>query len=203
MRIGLIDYGAGNFTSVIKALSYCDADVRIVPSSVSLRAVQAIVIPGVGHFGRTSSLDRAWRRSIRSRIASGVPVLGICLGMHFLFEGSDEAPDVGGLGIFPNRCAKLRGNVKVPHVGWNALDSTGRPSRLLHEIPSGAFAYFAHSYVVPDAVDAVATTTHGRPFASVVERDRVFGTQFHPEKSGAIGLKVLANFLTVAREAAC
>ena len=203
MRIGLIDYGAGNLTSVIKALSYCDADVRIVPSSVSLRAVQAIVIPGVGHFGRTSSLDRAWRRAIRSRIESGVPVLGICLGMHFLFEGSDEAPDVGGLGIFPDRCARLGGNVKVPHVGWNALDSTGRPSRLLHAIPSGAFAYFAHSYVVPDAVDAVATTTHGRPFASVVERDRVFGTQFHPEKSGAIGLKVLANFLTVARDAAC
>jgi imidazole glycerol-phosphate synthase subunit HisH len=203
MRIGLVDYGAGNLTSVIKALSCCDADVRIAPSSVSLRAVQAIVIPGVGHFGRTSSLDRAWRHSIRSRIESGVPVLGICLGMHFLFEGSDEAPDVGGLGIFADRCAKLGGNVKVPHVGWNALDSTGRPSRLLDEIPNGAFAYFAHSYVVPDAVDAVATTTHGRPFASVVERDRVFGTQFHPEKSGATGLKILANFLTVAREAAC
>jgi glutamine amidotransferase len=203
MTTGLIDYGAGNLTSVIRALTVCGADVRILTVPVQLSDVQTIVIPGVGHFGRTSALDEAWRRLIRLRIESGVPVLGICLGMHWLFDGSDEAPDVKGLGVFPDRCTKLGGVVKVPHVGWNALDSTGRRSRLLHEIPTGAFAYFAHSYAVPDAADAVATTTHGRSFASVVERSRVFGTQFHPEKSDATGLKVLANFLAVARETAC
>jgi imidazole glycerol-phosphate synthase subunit HisH len=203
MRIGLIDYGAGNLTSVIKALSCCDADVRIAPSPVSLRAVQAIVIPGVGHFSRTSTLDEAWRRAIYTRIESGVPVLGICLGMHWLFAGSDEAPGIDGFGVFPERCVRLGGDVKVPHVGWNTLDLTGTPSRLLRDIPAGSFAYFAHSYAVPAAGDAVATTTHGRAFASVIERDRVFGAQFHPEISDAIGLKVLANFVAVTREAAC
>ena len=203
MTTGLIDYGAGNLTSVVRALTVCGAAVRILTVADQLGDVQAIVIPGVGHFGRTAALDDAWRRLIRSRIEAGVPVLGICLGMHWLFEGSAEAPDVKGLGIFPDRCTKLGAGVKVPHVGWNALDATGRRSRLLREVPAGAFAYFAHSYAVPDAADAVATTTHGRPFASVVERSRVFATQFHPEKSDATGLKVLANFLTVAREAAC
>jgi glutamine amidotransferase len=203
MRIGLVDYGAGNLTSVIKALEACGADVRLARAPSQTGDVQAIVIPGVGHFERTSLLQEAWRHAIRSRIASGVPVLGICLGMQWLFAGSDEAPDVRGLGIFPERCAKLGGDVKVPHVGWNTLDRTGQSSRLLGEIPAGAFAYFAHSYAVPGAADAIATTTHGRPFASVVERNRVFGTQFHPEKSGATGLKVLGNFLAAARGAPC
>jgi glutamine amidotransferase len=203
MRTALVDYGAGNLTSVIRALEACGADARIVRAPGQLGDFQAIVIPGVGHFGRTSSLREAWRDAIRSRIASGVPVLGICLGMQWLFAGSDEAPDVTGLGIFPERCAKLGGDVKVPHVGWNTLDRTGRSSRLLGEIPAGVFAYFAHSYAVPGAADAIATTTHGRPFASVVERNGVFGTQFHPEKSGATGLRVLGNFLAVARGAAC
>jgi glutamine amidotransferase len=203
MTIGLIDYGAGNLTSVIRALTACGAAVRIARVPGQLEGVEAIVIPGVGHFGRTSSLDGPWRRAVRSRIDRGVPVLGICLGLQWLFQGSEEAPDVAGLGVFPERCAKLGGSVKVPHVGWNTLDSTDRPSRLLRQIPAGAFAYFAHSYAVPLATDAVATTTHGRRFSSVVERHDVFGVQFHPEKSDATGLKVLANFLAVARGAAC
>jgi glutamine amidotransferase len=198
MTTALVDYGAGNLTSVIKALVASGTEVEVVSSPDRLSGVRAIVIPGVGHFGRTASLGEAWRRALRSRIASHTPVLGIFLGLHWLFEGSDEAPGVNGLGIFHGRCGRLQGDVKVPHVGWNALEPTGRTSRLLDGIAPGAFAYFSHSYAVAGADDAVATTTHGRPFVSVVERGGVFGTQFHPEKSDATGLRVLANFFSVS-----
>jgi imidazole glycerol-phosphate synthase subunit HisH len=198
MTTALVDYGAGNLTSVIKALVASGTGVDVVSSPDRLSGASAIVIPGVGHFGRTASLDEPWRRAIRSRIAAETPVLGICLGLHWLFDGSDEAPGIAGLGIFHGRCARLQGDVKVPHVGWNALELTGRTSRLLDGIARGAFAYFSHSYAAAVADDAVATTTHGHSFVSVVERGGVFGTQFHPEKSDATGLRVLANFVSIS-----
>jgi glutamine amidotransferase len=136
---------------------------------------------------------------VREAIGRGVPLLGICLGLQWLFDGSEEAPGIPGLGLMTGRCFRLTGAVKVPHVGWNTLDRTGRPSRLLDGVPASASAYFTHSFAAPVGDDAVATTTHGTPFASVVERGRTFGVQFHPEKSGTTGLRILANFLAIVR----
>jgi glutamine amidotransferase len=199
--IALIDYGAGNLTSVRKALAALGADFVVPPSPDALASARGLIVPGVGHFGATAALDGAWTRAIRESVAAGMPLLGICLGMQWLFDGSDEAPEVPGLGAMTGRISRLRGNaadrLKVPHVGWNALDGTGRPNRLLAGLDSGVQVYFTHSYAAPVTGDAIATTTHAETFASVVERDRVFGVQFHPEKSGDAGLRILRNFLSL------
>ena len=202
MTVALIDYRAGNLTSVAKGLTAVGADVRIVDSPIGLADADAIVIPGVGHFAATATLDTKWLRAIRSAIDDGRSLLGICLGLQWLFEGSDEAPELSGLGVFAGRCYELSGDVKVPHVGWNTLEPTAPTSRLLDGLPANASAYFTHSFAAPLAVDTTATTTHGQTFASVVERDGIAAVQFHPEKSGATGLRVLSNFLTIARERA-
>lgn len=227
MIVGVVDYRAGNLTSVVKALVAVGATPRVVQQSAGLTGANAIVVPGVGHFDATRELDEEDRRMIAAHVRNGVPLLGICLGMQWLFEGSDEAPDLPGLGVFDGVCRGLKpatsvpptGSVpstatlwrsralardtvlKVPHVGWNSLERTGAPSRLLDGLPSGVAAYFTHSYAAPVGDGAVARTTHGSAFASVVERGRVFGTQFHPEKSGTAGLHMLRRFIDVAREA--
>jgi glutamine amidotransferase len=215
--VALIDYKAGNLTSVRKALTSLGAEILTPERPEDLDGADAIIVPGVGHFEATAALDATWHAAIKARLAAGVPLLGICLGQQWLFEGSEEAPDVPGLGVLPGRCVKLEpgdesafakasadnragapARLKVPHVGWNALKQTGRPSRLLVGIEDEAQAYFTHSYVAPDSEATVALTTHGVPFASVVEHDLVFGAQFHPEKSGNTGLRMLRNFLDVA-----
>lgn len=195
--IALVDYGAGNLTSVLKGFSAVGAEIRTIDAASGLDGATGIVIPGVGHFNATASLDAEWRRAITTAVASGVPLLGICLGLQWLFEGSDEAPELSGIGLMTGRCFRLSGNVKVPHVGWNTLETGGRPSRLLAGIPAPASAYFTHSYAAPVGPDTVAATTHGVPFASAVERELIFGAQFHPEKSGHTGLKMLENFVRV------
>lgn len=200
MRTALVDYGAGNLHSVVKALAAAGADVAVVDRATALDGVRAIVVPGVGHFSATGSLDTRWLDQLERAIDRGVAVLGVCLGLQWLFEGSAEAPDVPGLGLLPGRCTRIEGPVKVPHVGWNSLDRTGRPSRLLEGIGDGASAYFTHSFAAPVVADTVAATTHAMPFSAAVERNRVFGVQFHPEKSGATGLDMLRNFLRVAGE---
>lgn len=211
MIVALVDYKAGNLTSVRKALTAVGAEILTPSTPDDLNAADAIVVPGVGHFDATAALDATWHRAIRERLDVGVPLLGICLGQQWLFEGSEEAPDVPGLGVLPGRCVKLTpvaasaadGTtpvLKVPHVGWNALTRTGRPSRLLDGIADEAQAYFTHSYVAPASAAAVATTDHGGAFTSVVEQGLVFGAQFHPEKSGETGLRMLRNFIDVARE---
>jgi glutamine amidotransferase len=196
--IALIDYKAGNLTSVRKALSFLSADFVVPETLADCAGARGLIVPGVGHFSATLALDEGWRRTIREAVDAGTPLLGICVGMQWLFEGSDEAPDVPGLGLMPGRIARLKGNaesqLKVPHVGWNALDVRGA-GRLLAGLPSGAQVYFTHSYAAPVTDTCAASTTHANVFSSAVERDNVFGVQFHPEKSGDAGLRILRNFL--------
>jgi glutamine amidotransferase len=199
--IALVDYGAGNLTSVRKALSALGAEFMTPTAPGELKDARAVIVPGVGHFAATSALDGAWREAIGGAAVAGTPLFGICVGMQWLFEGSDEAPGVDGLGVMKGRIARLDGNaeqrLKVPHVGWNALDFT-RPARLLHGLDSGAQVYFTHSYAAPVTAECVAATTHANTFSAAVERHNVFGVQFHPEKSGDAGLQILRNFLEVA-----
>jgi glutamine amidotransferase len=201
MRVLLIDYGAGNLASVMKAFCAVGADARIARSPQELAAAAAIVVPGVGHFAATATLGDAWRTAIRAAIAARTPVLGICLGMQWLMSGSDEAPELAGLGVFSGRCTRLSGPLKVPHVGWNTLDTRSESCALLDGIDAGAAAYFTHTYAVPVSDDTMATTTYGETFAAVIAADRVFGAQFHPEKSGSAGLRLIANFARLARTA--
>lgn len=210
MIVAVVDYQAGNLTSVVKALGAAGATPRVVTRTSNLSGASAIVVPGVGHFEATRALDDGDRKVIGGYVGAGVPLLGICLGMHWLFEGSDEAPDLPGLGLFKGRCVRLnvtrpgsqgRGELKIPHVGWNTLDTTpNAESKLLAGLPAGVNAYFTHSYAAPASDVTVAETTHGATFASVVERGTVFGTQFHPEKSGATGIQILRRFVAIARE---
>jgi glutamine amidotransferase len=200
--IALIDYGAGNLTSVRKALTAVGVEF-VVPSDPSeVAGAAGVIVPGVGHFASTARLDGGWRSAITQAVQSGTPLLGICVGMQWLFEGSDEAPDVPGLGALPGRIARLEGNagerLKVPHVGWNALELHGS-ARLLRGLSSGDQVYFTHSFAAPVTAACVASTTHANTFASAVEQGNVFGVQFHPEKSSDTGLQILKNFLEVCR----
>jgi glutamine amidotransferase len=157
-----------------------------------------IVIPGVGHFSATRALVPEWRAALLAAAGRGTPLLGICLGMQYLFDGSDEAPAVPGLGLLSGACTRLPAGVKVPPVGWNDFQLR-RPSRLLAAAGPGGYAYFTHSYAAAVTDDCVATTEYAGPFASVVERGHVFGVQFHPEKSSRAGLEALRAFLTISR----
>jgi len=196
--LAVIDYGAGNLTSVLKGLSEAGAFPIVTNRIADVRDADALVVPGVGHFAATQGIDAELRAALLNEVASGKPLLGICLGLQVLFEGSAEAPDLRGFALLAGRCARLTGPVKVPHVGWNSLSIT-RPSRLLDGIVDGAQVYFTHSYAAPVTEATVATTEHGSVFASVVEQDNVFGVQFHPEKSGEIGLRVLRSFLQITK----
>jgi glutamine amidotransferase len=196
--IALIDYKAGNLTSVRKAFAALGATLFTPQRAGELAEAHAIVVPGVGHFGATRALGPDWIDAILARVGEGRPLLGICLGMQWLFEGSEEAPDLRGLGLLGGRCYRLpAGDVKIPHVGWNSLDFQYDAS-IVDNVSNGAQVYFTHSFVAPVTGDTVAVTTHGRPFASVVQRGHVAGVQFHPEKSGDVGLQVLRNFLSLA-----
>jgi glutamine amidotransferase len=201
--IALIDYHAGNLTSVRKALAAVGADVVVPSRPEDLAEAQGVIVPGVGHFGATKALEGAWTEAIVQRVGEGRPLLGICLGMQWLFEGSDEAPEVRGLGALAGRCYRLGkvrlkpDRVKVPHVGWNSL-AIGHDSSIVDGVAAGAQVYFTHSYVVPVTSDTVAVTEHGETFAAVVQRGQIAGVQFHPEKSGEVGLRILLNFLRLA-----
>jgi glutamine amidotransferase len=198
--IALIDYGAGNLTSVRKAFAAIGAPIVTPADPDDLARAAALVVPGVGHFGATGSLGPAWRGAVERRVEAGALLFGICLGLQWLYEGSTEAPDVEGLGRIAGVCDRLDedgGRLKVPHVGWNAL-SIVRPSRLLEGVPDGAYVYFTHSFAAPVTAETVAAAAHGRAFAAAVESGRVMGVQFHPEKSGETGLRILRNFAAMA-----
>ena len=197
--IALIDYKAGNLTSVKKALATIGAEVFVPDTPEALREARGIIVPGVGHFGATRALDAAWIEGILERVGEGRPLLGICLGMHWLFEGSDEAPDLPGLGLLSGQCHRLRvpEGIKIPHVGWNTL-ALQREASIIDGVADQAQVYFTHSYVVPLTSETVAVTEYGEPFTAVVQRANIAGVQFHPEKSGEIGLQILKNFLRLA-----
>jgi glutamine amidotransferase len=199
--IALIDYGAGNLTSVKKALTAVGVDYRVPETPADCAGAAGLIVPGVGNFAATARLEGTWRDTIAAAVDRGTPLLGICVGMQWLFAGSDEAPEVRGLGVMPGRITRLQGDteqrLKVPHVGWNALDFTGGSPRLLRGLTTGTQVYFTHSFAAPVTTDCVAATSHANTFAAAVERDNIFGVQFHPEKSSDAGLQILRNFLDV------
>jgi glutamine amidotransferase len=201
MRATVIDYKAGNLTSVLKALRHLGAEPAVTDGDLALvESAERIVLPGVGHFQATERLDATGLTgAVRAAIARGVPFLGICVGMQWLYSGSTEAPNQPGLGCFAESCTRFpEGGEKVPHVGWNSLEV--RPgSRLFAGVEPGEYVYFTHSYKGPVTDDTAAVTHYIEPFAAAVERGNVMGVQFHPEKSGATGLKILKNFLEAGR----
>jgi glutamine amidotransferase len=199
--IALIDYRAGNLTSVRKALAAVGAEFFTPSLPGDLARARGVIVPGVGHFAATRALDDAWRRAIRAAVDAKVPLLGICLGLQYLFDGSDEAPDICGLGLLHGRSTVLPPTLKVPHVGWNALNVVRR-SCILDGVAPGTQVYFTHSYAAPLTDACVASTTHSVTFAAVVEHERIAGVQFHPEKSGDAGLRVLRNFVALTGSAA-
>jgi glutamine amidotransferase len=197
MLVTVIDYKAGNLTSVLKALRHLGAEAVVTDGDLKLiEASKRLVLPGVGHFAATERLDATGLTSaIRAAIARGVPFLGICVGMQWLYAGSSEAPEQPGLAHFAQSCTRFaESNEKVPHVGWNSLE-VRNSSRLLAGVEPGEFVYFTHSYKAPVTDDTAAVTRYIEPFSAAVERGNVMGVQFHPEKSGATGLKILRNFL--------
>jgi len=204
--IAVIDYKAGNLTSVVKALRFLGAENVVVTQSPEdvLRA-EKIVLPGVGHFQSTQLLEelgltQAVREAVAKGTPGGTPFLGICVGLQWLYEGSTEAPGIAGLGHFAGECehfpAVFEGaELKSPHVGWNSLENVNADSRLLAGVPAGSFVYFTHSWRAPVSEDTAAATMYGGAFTAAVERGNVMGVQFHPEKSAETGLRVLRNFL--------
>jgi len=200
--IALVDYGAGNLTSVRKALGAIGASVWTPTVAGELGRAHGIIVPGVGHFDATKALTAEWRTAIKTMVDDGVPLLGICVGLQWLFEGSEEAPDAKGLSIFKGTCHIFSDSVnerlKVPHVGWNSI-VVNRPSRLMTGVKSGAQVYFTHSYAAPVIDETAAICEYGVPFSAAVERDLVSAVQFHPEKSGDTGLKILSNWLSLSR----
>ncbi len=196
----LIDYGAGNVTSVARALRRLGAEVRATDQPEDLTTATCLILPGVGHCAALlHSLDaHGLRQPLLTAISRGTPFLGICLGLQALYQSSAEAPELSGLGLLHGHVDQLPSTVKLPHMGWNQVRPL-RDCRLLNEIPAEAYFYFAHSYAAPAGGPATAATcAHGREFTAILETDRVCGVQFHPEKSGGPGAKLLENFLRIA-----
>ncbi|MHB1675126.1 MAG: imidazole glycerol phosphate synthase subunit HisH [Acidobacteriaceae bacterium] len=193
----VIDYQTGNLNSACKSLRAVGADLLVTQRPEDLKNAARIVLPGVGHFASTERLLASGiGDALRERVAEGIPFLGICVGLQWLFAGSTEASDTPGLGIFPEVCERFPAGIKSPHVGWNSLELVGE-SRLLAGLPASPYVYFTHSYRAPRINATTAVTNYGGAFSAVIEKDNWMAVQFHPEKSGAVGLKILENFLKV------
>jgi glutamine amidotransferase len=197
-RIAVVDYGIGNLRSAEKALQHLGADAALTSDVRSIEAADAVVLPGVGAFGACMQALRNAGLEGATRVAAtdGRPFLGICIGMQMLFDGSDETPDVTGLGVVPGRVTRLPATVRLPQMGWNTLEVTSW-SRLGAGLPDPAWLYFVHSFAPEPDDDAVVTAwcEYGRRFAAAIEAGPVWATQFHPEKSSAVGLQMLDNFV--------
>ncbi len=194
--ISILDYGAGNLRSVQNTLGEIGVEFKLVRDAEGLRQATKILLPGVGHFGQMMrSLDSMdVRQALRERIGAGVPFLGICLGLHALFQKSAEAPGLEGLGIFAGEVKRFPETARVPHMGWNNLTET-KPSQLLRGVGESPYVYFAHSYYVPETSVTAAVCTYTLSYTAVLESGTVFGVQFHPEKSGPLGLRIVKNFI--------
>jgi imidazole glycerol-phosphate synthase subunit HisH len=195
-KVVVFDYGAGNLRSVLNTLGAIGAQYELVDDAAGLESAEKIILPGVGHFGqmvRTLDAMRV-RKPLLTRIAAGVPFLGICLGLQALFEESEEAPELKGLGLFAGKVKRFPNDARVPHMGWNELEVKAG-SKLLGNLPERPYLYFAHSYYVPAHQHAAATCIYSEPFTAVLEYENVYGVQFHPEKSGALGLQIVKNFV--------
>jgi imidazole glycerol-phosphate synthase subunit HisH len=192
--IAIVDYGAGNLNSVKTAFDHLGAQVSVTDAAETVAAADKIVLPGVGHFSALQVLDRTGlRKALLQATSDGKPFLGICLGMQWLFEGSEECNDLAGAGIFSGKCRQFPTSVKSPHVGWNSL-IVQEGSKLLRGISPDSFVYYTHSYHAPVHAETTAVSEYGLPFTGAVERGNIFGVQFHPEKSGGVGLSILRNF---------
>ena len=201
MKITIIGHGAGNVASVERALARIGVEPERTLAPESILRAKALILPGVGHFG---SLVRALegnslRAPLLEVIARGVPFLGICLGLQALYEFSDEAPTLRGLGTLPGQVCALPPQTKLPHMGWNRVHALGG-SRLFHAIPADSYFYFAHSFAALSigSAETVATCNYGSEFVAAIERGNLFGIQFHPEKSGEAGAQLLRNFARLA-----
>ena len=202
--IAVIDYKAGNLTSVVKTLRYLGApDITVTQDPAEVRRADRIVLPGVGHFRSTQLLtDLGLTQATRDSIARGTPFLGICVGLQWLYQGSTEADSTDGLCHLTSKCERFPetfedATLKSPHVGWNSLENIRPDSKLLRGIENGAFVYYTHSWRAPVSEATAATTSYGGPFTAAVEQGNVMGVQFHPEKSADTGLGILRNFLAL------
>jgi glutamine amidotransferase len=193
--IAIVDYGAGNLASVVKAIQHLGRKCIVSSDPNIVGHAAKWIIPGVGHFKATASLANGELGTVlREGVDSEqIALLGICLGLQWMFEGSAEAPESRGLSAFPGQCTRFSDAVKAPHVGWDSI-AIGRKSRLLAGIPSGSYVYFTHSYRAPVCADTLATCSYEAPFTAAVERGNMYGVQFHPEKSGDLGMQILENF---------
>jgi glutamine amidotransferase len=192
--IGVVDYGAGNLRSVQNTLEAIGAPYELVRDANALSRASKVILPGVGHFGQMMrALEQLDMRSaLVDCIQAGAPFLGICLGLQALFTTSEEAPDERGLAIFAGTVRRFQGDVRIPHMGWNQIEPV-RESRLLNG-NSRPFLYFAHSYYAPLVAATAATCAYTVPYTAVLEQENIFGVQFHPEKSGAVGQAIVRNF---------
>jgi glutamine amidotransferase len=193
--ITILDYGAGNLRSVQNTLAEIGAAYELVSDAPGLSTATKIILPGVGHFGQMMrALDRMQvRAALVERIRAGVPFLGICLGLQGLFEASEEAPEERGLGIFKGEIRRFPATARVPHMGWNEIEPRNG-ARLLANLAPHPYLYFAHSYYAPVTDATAATCDYSVPYTAVLETKNIFGVQFHPEKSGPLGLKIVRNF---------
>ncbi len=194
--IAIFDYGAGNLRSVANTLDEVGAAYKLVRDAAGLRTASKIILPGVGHFGQIMrALDEMEvRDTLVERIEAGVPFLGICLGLHALFDGSEEAPEARGFGLLKGTVRRFPETARVPHMGWNELEPR-MPSRLLAGLSARPYVYFAHSYYAPVTEATAATCTYTLPYTALLEERSTFGVQFHPEKSGPVGLAIVKNFV--------
>jgi imidazole glycerol phosphate synthase glutamine amidotransferase subunit len=197
VNVTLIDYGAGNVPSMERALLRLGAQVETTNLAEKIAVARCLVLPGVGHFAALiAALDtHSLREALIEAVGRGAAFLGVCLGLQALYESSEEAPTLKGLGLLPGRVTRLPENVKLPQMGWNTLKAV-RATRLLDSVPSDAYFYFAHSFAAPSTgEEGAAVSEHGREFIAVIEKENICAVQFHPEKSGAAGEQVLRNFL--------